>query len=117
MNPGGVAPQGSRPGRRSRCAAPANQVIGIRLGLITFVAVCGAVSCVDKAPDALWPEPPPPTLAEPIGQEHAAPKDPGGRGLGVMPAEGGDTEDEAEDNGTQGSDEGEPVVDLPAEGK
>ena len=25
-----------------------------------------AIGCVDKAPPALWPEPPPPLLAEPI---------------------------------------------------
>ncbi len=30
--------------------------------------LAGLVGCADRAPPPLWPEPPPPTLAEPIGE-------------------------------------------------
>ena len=42
-----------RPGATERAAACAVIVL--------------ATACGDRAPPALWPEPPPPTLAEPIG--------------------------------------------------
>ena len=34
-----------------------------------LVAVLSVAACGDRAPPALWPEPPPPTLAKPIGVE------------------------------------------------
>lgn len=43
-------------------------------GALGLVVVPG---CADKAPEPKWPEPPPPTLAEPIGQEAAAGDKPG----------------------------------------
>jgi hypothetical protein len=45
-----------------------------------------ATGCVDKAPPALWPEPPPPLLAEPIDA-----------------GEGGETGDAAETGAVEGN--------------
>ena len=41
--------------------------------LFALCAACLALSsaCVDKAPPATWPEPPPPVLAAPVGGEEA----------------------------------------------
>ena len=41
-------------------------VVASTLSVLSFVLV----GCGDRAPPALWPEPPPPTLAEPIGVQH-----------------------------------------------
>lgn len=41
-------------------------------GRATLAGALGLVvwtGCADKAPEPKWPEPPPPTLAEPLGQE------------------------------------------------
>lgn len=63
--------------------APAQQLRGLqRVAVACVFGLTGA--CGDRAPRALWPEPPPPTLAKPIGIEdpttlHATDSGPGGR--------------------------------------
>lgn len=49
--------------------SPRASSLGVGLGLALALA-----SCADKAPEPKWPEPPPPTLAEPIGQGDQASK-------------------------------------------
>lgn len=52
----------------ARCPAPWTLAIGM----------CLALGCGDRSPPAMWPEPPPPTLAEPIGVGGpSAPAEPG----------------------------------------
>lgn len=54
-----------------------------------------AVGCADRAPPALWPEPPPPTLATPIGkpQADAGPVSVGSTAqTGTLPGDGADAQ-------------------------
>lgn len=65
------------------------------LATMLLVAACG-----DRAPPPLWPEPPPPTLAKPIGQEPpAADREPG-----VSPDAGGEPAGTAEEARQGGGD-------------
>lgn len=50
-----------------------------------LVAVLLVAACGDRAPPPLWPEPPPPTLAKPIGQKAGSPD-----------ADGAESDDDAE---------------------
>lgn len=57
--------------------------------VVTIALVAALTGCGDRAPPALWPEPPPPTLAEPIGAQKGAPEtDPAPPGDRPAAAEG-----------------------------
>ena len=61
-------------------------------GVFGLVVVAG---CADKAPEPKWPEPPPPTLAEPLGQGPDARTD-------AKAPEGGDEAPESPAEGSEG---------------
>ena len=49
-------------------SAPRNKAVAALLGAAACVFALG---CVDKAPPATWPEPPPPVMAKPVGGDAA----------------------------------------------
>ena len=49
---------------------------GLTRGLPLFLAIASGMGCGDRSPPALWPEPPPPTLARPIGVDIDAQRKP-----------------------------------------
>ena len=61
--------------------------------VVLGLGALGLGACVDRAPPAAWPEPPPPTLAEPIqadgtSKKEADPKDSTAEEPGANPEDG-----------------------------
>jgi hypothetical protein len=93
-------PKTSQPKRKKKSEVvftPLRSWGGWGLALLLLAAV-SSVSCGDRSPPPLWPQPPPPTLSEPIGVEDdgdgvqaaVVAADVGG---GAEPAEAGATTD------------------------
>lgn len=87
-----LVPRGAGIQARVRRMAEAREGLtcALRAGVIAIALAGSGAGCIDKAPDPLWPEPPPPTLAEPLGQAPARAIDDGSRSVGAMPPSASD---------------------------
>lgn len=84
--------------------------------LIAALAVAGVSACGDRAPPPLWPEPPPPTLAEPIGEGDAEAVDAASNGEATpTPQQGPERGEETEPPPKTNPEDGAVRIDGPRE--